>query len=99
MEINPDMIHKALCLVFDFDGNVNVLTIFIRIWDQLCTEFLTDDRDGQLNNLLLLNGIPKITVPATTIINSNGIPDSWIGIRNTLVDNFADQRGLVSFIQ
>lgn len=93
MERNPDVIHKALRLVPDFDGNANVLTRFIRICDQLCNEFLSDDPTNQLINLYLLNGIlNKITGPAATIINSNGIPDSWIGIRNTLVNNFADQR-------
>lgn len=93
MEVTPDMIHKALRLVPDFDGNVNVLTRFIKICDQLCNEFLSNDPNKQLNNLYLLNGIlNKITGPAATIINSNGIPDSWAGIRNTLVNNFADQR-------
>lgn len=93
MELNPDNIHKALRLVPDFDGNPNVLTRFINICDRLCSDYLRDDPNSQLNNLCLLNGIlNKITGPAATIINSNGIPENWLGIRNVLVNNFADQR-------
>jgi hypothetical protein len=91
--VNPDNIHKALRLVPDFDGNANILTRFIKICDRLCAEYLRDDPDSELNNLCLLNGIlNKITGPAATIINSNGIPETWLGIRNVLVNNFADQR-------
>lgn len=93
MENSPDQIHKALRLVPDFDGNANVLTRFIKICDKLCADYLRDDPNSQLTNLFLLNGIlNKITGPAATIINSNGIPESWAGIRNVLVNNFADQR-------
>lgn len=43
--------------------------------------------------MCLLNGIlNKITGTAAATINSNGIPDSWLGIRTSLINNFSDQR-------
>lgn len=86
-----DGIFKALRLVPDFDGNPNVLTRFIKLCDQLVVEFV---REGQpLNNVALLNGIlNKVTGPAARLINANGIPNDWAGIRSALVNNFADQR-------
>lgn len=88
-----DEVYKALRLLPDFDGNVNVLTRFIRLCDQLVNEYANDDPAFALTNLALLNGIlNKITGPAARLINSNGIPESWIGIRNALINTFADQR-------
>jgi hypothetical protein len=93
MPYDPDTIFKALRPVPDFDGNPNVLTRFIKICDQIVTSYLSLDPGSELSNLCLLNGIlNKITGPAASIINSNGIPDNWSDIRNTLINNFADQR-------
>ena len=95
-EIEPEMadldvIFKALRLVPDFDGNPNVLTRFIKLCDQLVADLV---QEGQpLPKLALLNGIlNKITGPAARLINANGIPNDWAGIRSALVNNFADQR-------
>lgn len=86
-----DDIFKALRLVPDFDGNSNVLTRFIKLCDQLVAKFVTPENN--LINLALINGIlNKITGPAARLINSNGIPDTWLGIRTALVNNFSDQR-------
>lgn len=88
-----DHIYKALRLIPEFDGNVNVLTRFIKLCDQIVNEYLKEDPVYALSNLALLNGIlNKITGPAARLINSNGIPDNWAGIRSALINNFADQR-------
>jgi hypothetical protein len=86
-----DGIFKALRLVPEFDGNQNVLTRFIKLCDQLVAEYA---REGDnLANYALLNGIlNKVTGPAARLINTNGIPEDWLGIRNALINNFADQR-------
>lgn len=89
----PDHIFKALRLVPEFDGNPNILTRFIRICDQLVTQFIKNDPGYELTNLCLINGIlNKVTGPAARTINANGIPENWLGIRNALINNFADQR-------
>lgn len=90
-DINIDTVMKALRLVPDFDGNPNILTRFLRLCDQIVTEY---SRPGQdLVDLALLNGIlNKIVGPAARLINSNGIPNDWQGIRSALINNFADQR-------
>lgn len=93
MACDPDTIFKALRPVPEFDGNPNVLTRFIKICDQLVAIYLKNDPGSEFNNLCLLNGIlNKITGPAARMINSNGIPENWLGIRTALVNNFADQR-------
>lgn len=85
-----DTIFKALRLLPEFDGNPNVLTRFIKLCDQLVIDLSSPN---ELNTLALINGIlNKITGPAARLINSNGIPTDWIGIRNALINNFADQR-------
>jgi len=90
---NPDEIYKALRSVPDFDGNPNVLTRFIKICDQLVVDIIKDDPTFKLNNLCLINSIlNKITGPAATTLNANGIPDSWAAIRTVLINNFSDQR-------
>lgn len=86
-------IYKALRLVPDFDGNPNILTRFVRLCDQLVAEFIDRDPSDQLSRLALLNGIlNKVTGPAARLINANGIPSDWNGIRTALVNNFSDQR-------
>lgn len=93
MSCDPDTIFKALRPVPEFDGNPNVLTRFIKLCDQIVSTYLSNVQGSELGNLCLLNGIlNKITGVAATRINSNGIPDSWAGIRNTLINSFADQR-------
>lgn len=48
---------------------------------------------SELSNLCLINGIiNKITGPDERNINSNGVPDSWLGIGNSLIINFSNQR-------
>lgn len=55
--------------------------------------YVNNEPDNELAKLCLINGIlNKITGTAARTINSNGIPESWLGIRNALVNNFADQR-------
>lgn len=85
-----DKVFKALRLVPDFDGNPHILTRFIKLCDQLVEEF---GSESHINLLALLNGIlNKVTGPAARLINSNGIPEDWNGIRKALINNFADQR-------
>lgn len=85
-----DMVFKALRLVPDFDGNPHVLTRFIKLCDELVEEIGVGNRT---NLIALLNGIlNKVTGPAARLINSNGVPDDWNGIRQALINNFADQR-------
>lgn len=93
LSMDPDTIFKALRLVPDFDGNANILTRFIKICDQIVLQYIKNDPGYEFSNLCLLNGIlNKITGAAARTINSNGIPDSWLGIREALINNFADQR-------
>lgn len=93
MSYDPDTIFKALRLVPDFDGNPNVLTRFISICDQLAAKYLSTAAGSEFSNCCVLNGIlNKITGTAACTINSNGIPDSWLGIRAALINNFSDQR-------
>lgn len=85
-----DYITKALRLVPDFDGNPNVLTRFITLCDQLVAKYA---ESADLNLVALLNGIlNKIVGPAARLINTNGIPKDWSGIRSALINNFSDQR-------
>lgn len=93
MSTDPDTIFKALRLVPEFDGNPNVLTRFIKICDQLAAQYLSQAPGNEFSNLCLINGIlNKITGSAACTINSNGIPESWLGIRSSLINNFSDQR-------
>lgn len=86
-----DDICKALRLVPDFDGNPNVLVRFVNLCDQLVATY--GQSGNQLNNSGLLNGIlNKVVGPAARQINANGIPNDWTSIRNSLINNFADQR-------
>ncbi|KAJ2937162.1 hypothetical protein O0L34_g19375 [Tuta absoluta] len=92
-ESKIDVILKSLRLLPDFDGNPHVLTRFIHLCDELVAEYVGESEANKLNNLALLNGIlNKITRSAARLINSNGIPESWSGIRQALVNNFADHR-------
>lgn len=88
-----DEIYKALRIVPEFDGNTNVLTRFIRLCDQLVQTYVSQDPGRELINLALLNGIlNKVTGPAARLINTNGVPETWEGIRSSLINNFSDQR-------
>lgn len=90
-EIDPEVIIKALRLVPEFDGNPHILTRFIKLCDQIVTAY--NQPENNLANLYLINGIlNKITGPAATTINSNGIPTDWPGIKSVLINNFSDQR-------
>lgn len=93
MSHDPDTIFKALRLVPEFDGNPNILTRFIQICDHLAIQYLSELPGSEFSNVCLLNGIlNKITGTAASKINSNGIPDSWLGIKTLLINNFSDQR-------
>lgn len=91
---NPiDTIYKSLRLVPDFDGNPHILTRFIKLCDQLVLSHFKTEPGHELTNLALINGIlNKVSGSAARLINSNGIPDNWLGIKNALVNNFADHR-------
>nr|XP_034839919.1 uncharacterized protein LOC117996018 [Maniola hyperantus]XP_034839920.1 uncharacterized protein LOC117996019 [Maniola hyperantus] len=93
MAQDPDKVYKAMRVIPEFDGNPNVLTRFIKICDQLAAQYLSTAPGSEFTNVFLLNGIlNKITGTAACTINSNGIPDSWLGIRTALINNFSDQR-------
>lgn len=88
-----DEIFKALRMVPEFDGNTNVLTRFIKLCDQLVATYVSREPGSEFANLALINGIlNKVTGPAARLINTNGIPENWTGIRSALVNNFSDQR-------
>lgn len=90
---NIDTIYKSLRLLPEFDGNPHVLTRFINLCDQLVLGYFKTEPGHELSNLALINGIlNKISGSAACLINSNGIPENWQGIRNALVNNFADHR-------
>lgn len=91
---NPvDLIYKSLRLVPDFDGNPHVLPRFINLCDQLVLRHINTQPGNELTNLALINGIlNKISGSAARLINSNGIPENWQGIKSALINNFADHR-------
>ncbi|AAA92248.1 ORF A [Trichoplusia ni TED virus] len=93
MPHDPDVIFKALRLVPEFNGNPNILTRFINICDKLVEQYASAEPGSELGNLCLLNGIlNKVTGTAASTINANGIPETWVGIRSSLINNFSDQR-------
>lgn len=94
MSYDPDLIFKAMRLVPEFDGNPNVLTRFIRICEEIVTEYVVEGAPkAELAKICVINGIlNKITGNAARIINSNGIPETWEGIKGALINNFSDQR-------
>lgn len=88
-----DLIYKSLRVLPEFDGNQHVLTRFINLCDQLVLAHIRNEPGYELTNLALINGIlNKITGPAARLINSNGIPETWAGIKSALINNFADHR-------
>lgn len=90
---NVDIIYKSLRMVPEFDGNPHVLTRFINLCDQLVLTYFKTEPGNELANLALINGIlNRVTGSAARLINSNGIPDNWQGIRSALINNFADHR-------
>jgi hypothetical protein len=90
---NIDSIFKSLRVLPEFDGNPHVLTRFINLCDQLVLTYFSPEAGYELQNLALINGIlNKVTGPASRLINSNGIPETWLGIRSALINNFADHR-------
>lgn len=96
MENQDDMIDKivkALRLVPEFDGNSNILIRFLSLCDQLVARYINPAPGHELANLSLLNGIlNKITGNAARTLVTNGVPQDWNGIRNTLIHNFSDHR-------
>lgn len=87
-----DNIFKAIRLVPDFDGNPNVLTRFIQLGDELAKQFFKED-SSELSKCAFINGIlNKVVGSAARLINTNGVPQDWNGIKNALINNFADQR-------
>lgn len=61
----------------------------MHICDKLVLEYVRPDE--QLVSSALLNGIiNRITGKAARTLATNGIPDNWEGIRNTLVNSFSD---------
>jgi hypothetical protein len=90
-EDDLDNIFKALRVVPEFDGNPNVLVRFI--CDQIITKYVRPSAGNDLNNLSVLNGIlNKITGSAGRTLANNGIPHTWAGIRESLINNFSDRR-------
>lgn len=88
-----ETIYKTLRLLPEFDGNPHILTRFINLCDQLVLGLFSTEPGHELSNLALVNGIlNKVTGPAARLINSNGIPETWQGIRSALINNFADHR-------
>lgn len=88
-----DIVHKALRHVPEFDGNPNVLVRFLSLCDQLVQAYVNPAAGNELTNLYLLNGIlNKITGAAGRTLATNGVPTTWQGIRDTLINNFSDHR-------
>lgn len=88
-----DQVYKALRLIPEFDGNVNVLTRFVSLCDEVVDEFIQKYPTNKLISIALVNGIlNKITGQAARLINSNGISTDWTDVRKALINNFADHR-------
>lgn len=87
-----DNIFKAIRLVPDFDGNPNVLTRFVQLGDELAKQFFNFE-SSDLTKCAFINGmLNKVVGSAARLINTNGVPQDWSGIRSALINNFADQR-------
>lgn len=82
---------RDLQIIPEFDGDVQHLHEFLRIANQLVNYYSHPDRDN-FQNFRVLNGVlSKITGRAKIAIN-NRRAKTWAEIKQTLTDNFADQR-------
>lgn len=88
-----DRILRALKFVPDFDGSACNLTRFLNLCDSLVITYGNPNPGNDVTNLALINGIiNKITGNAARALATNGAPQNWNGIRNTLINSFSDHR-------
>ncbi|KAF2883391.1 hypothetical protein ILUMI_22779 [Ignelater luminosus] len=88
----PVLDIKNLSIIPNFDGNVNKLHRFINAVESILNHYYDDKNLGSFQNVLLLNGIlNKLEGRAEEVIAIYGC-DSWKKIKETLLQNFGDQR-------
>lgn len=88
----PALDIKNLSIIPNFDGNPNKLYRFISASESILTHYFDKTNLANFQNVLLMNGIlNKLEGRAEEVIAINGA-DSWDDIKNTLLQNFGDQR-------
>lgn len=88
----PVLDVKNLSIIPSFDGNPNKLHRFISACESILTHYYDRNDPNSFQNNLLLNGIlNKLENRAEEVVGINGV-DNWDDIKNTLLQNFGDQR-------
>lgn len=90
----PNFDVKTLCILPYFDGNPKELYDFIKVSVTLLNHYFDTrpDNIGCIQNVLILQGIiSKLTGRAKEVISIYGCND-WEQIKETLIQNFGDQR-------
>lgn len=88
----PVLDIKNLSVIPNFDGNPNKLHRFINATEAILTHYYDDINIHNFQNILLLNGIlSKLEGRAEEVVAINGT-NEWDTIKNTLIQNFGDQR-------
>lgn len=88
----PVLDIKNLSIIPNFDGNSNKLFRFISASESILTHYADRRNPASFQNHLLLNGIlNKLEGRAEEVVSINGNKD-WGSIKQTLIQNFGDQR-------
>lgn len=88
----PVLDIKNLSIIPQFDGNCNKLHRFISAAESILTHYYDQANPNSFQNTLLLNGIlNKLDGRAEEVVAIYGAK-SWEDIKNTLIQNFGDQR-------
>lgn len=90
----PTFDVKTLCILPHFDGNPNNLYDFIKVSVTLLNHYFDTrpEHIGCIQNVLILQGIiSKLTGRAKEVVSIFGC-DDWEQIKDTLIQNFGDQR-------
>lgn len=89
----PALDIKNLSIIPNFNGNPNKLYRFIEASEAILTHYFDTDNAANFQNVLLLNGIlNKLEGRAEEVVAISGSSSNWNGIKDTLIQNFGDQR-------
>ncbi|KAG5870843.1 hypothetical protein JTB14_029549 [Gonioctena quinquepunctata] len=87
----PTFDVKNLCILLNFDGNPNEPYDFIKVASTLLNHYWHRVNTGCIQNILLLQGIISKLIGRAEEVVCYGC-DNWDSIKNTLIQNFGDQR-------
>lgn len=92
MTTPPVLDMKNLSVIPNFNGSPNKLNRFISVSESILNHYYDRQRPENFQNTLLINGIlNKLEGRAEEVVAING-GNSWDDIKNTLLQNFGDQR-------